>query len=53
MGNLKVAPGCSVNLHDARSAFFHRRAQKRQFALLGDFEIFDNRTHGAKLGPAE
>ena len=52
-GQLEVAPGRGVDLHQAAGAFAHRRAQQRQAAALGQLEVVDDGAERADLGAAE
>ena len=53
MGQFQVAACRGVDLHRLRGAFADRRAQERQFAFLGDLQIFDDRAERPQLGPGE
>ena len=53
MGQLQRPPRRRVDLHDRGAVFLHRRAQKRQIALLRDLEVFDQPGQRRDFGPAE
>ena len=53
VGQLQIAARGGVDLHRAVRKFLHGRSQQRQFALLGDVQIFDDRPHRAQFRARE
>ncbi|KAG1648624.1 hypothetical protein GQR58_029678 [Nymphon striatum] len=49
MGQFQISSRGGINLHSTRAAFLLRRAQKREFALLRNLKIVDQRTHGGNF----
>ena len=52
-GELEVAAGGGVDLHQAAGALADRRAQERQAAALGELEVVDDGAEGGDLGAVE
>ena len=52
-GQLEIAPGGGVDLHEAAGPLLHRRPQERQAAALGQLQIIDERAERRHLGPRE